>query len=686
MQGTIVGERYVLRDSLGHGGMGRVYRASDELLGRDVALKLLKPQHADNEQFVERFRRESKNVAALSHPNIVSIFDAGEDADGSPYMAMEYIGGGTLADRIEKKGPLDSLEAAGIALQVACALEEAHERGVIHRDIKPHNIFMLEEATSSSATSAAGFGGIAPGGVKVGDFGIARAAAETAMTETSLILGTIRYLSPEQATGEAVGPESDLYSLGVVLYEMITGEVPFDAENPIAIAMKHISEPPPLPREKNPGVSEGIQAVTLKLLSKAPEDRYPSALELVEDLERVARGLPPAGIVAEEKTEILKRPPSSEPSRRPARGRGIVTPHRRSRTGRRVGLLAMFAILAAGLALAGTESSFATLYESFNTGSAAQRVTGMENVKTPSAVEAPVTRVNVPGVVGEKEAAAEKTLEDAGLKVEKESRETSDGEAGTVVSQDPQPDNRVQRGSTVTITVARASATSTVPDLNGLSVQQAEARISEAGLTLGQQGETYSDTMPSGLILNQDSTVGAEAPRDANVDVTVSSGPEPAAAVPAPEPESTPAPESESTPAPEPAPAPAQTTEPETASQSAPAAEPAPTPESSTQPTQQPVPVPETIPQPEATPRTETTPEPTPAVESQDQPPDVLSNGPPNGTLNQPPESQPPTAPTPGPAPPLPGNVPASSPDASDSVVPVTPEPVEPTMPDVLGK
>ncbi|MGB3635925.1 MAG: protein kinase, partial [Rubrobacteraceae bacterium] len=335
MQRTVVGERYMLLDPVGHGGMGRVFRARDELLGRDVALKLLKPQHADNEQFVERFRRESKNVAALSHPNIVSVFDAGEDTDGSPYMAMEYIGGGTLAERIEKEGPLDSLEAAGIALQVACALEEAHGQGVIHRDIKPHNIFLVEEAASSNGNTGNGLGGIAPGGIKVGDFGIARAAAETAMTETSLILGTVRYLSPEQATGEDVGPESDLYSLGVVLYEMITGEVPFDAENPIAIAMKHISEQPTPPREKNPGASEGIQAVTLKLLSKALEDRYRSALVLIEDLERVARGLAPASIsiTVEDKTEILERPYALGPGRRPARGRGLVTPRRRSRTG-----------------------------------------------------------------------------------------------------------------------------------------------------------------------------------------------------------------------------------------------------------------------------------------------------------------------------------------------------------------
>ena len=542
----------MLLDPVGQGGMGRVYRARDESLDRDVALKLLKSQHAENHQFVERFRREAKNAAALSHPNIVSVFDAGEDTNGSPYMAMEYVGGGTLAEKISKDGPLDSLEAAGIALQVACALEEAHEQGVIHRDIKPHNVFMVEEAATSDENMGTGLGGIPPGGVKVGDFGIARAAAETAMTETSLILGTVRYLSPEQATGETVGPESDLYSLGVVLYEMITGEVPFDAENPIAIAMKHLSEPPPPPREKNPGVSESIQVVTLKLLSKAPEDRYSNARELIEDLERVGRGASPAGLLAE--TEIIERPPTSG---RPERGKRVVVPPRRSRTGRRLGVLAVFGILAAGLVLAGTENGFASLYKGFGTESAAQRVSAIQNAPALSAVEAPVTRVSVPDVEGREEAAAETALEDAGLQVEKNFEKTSDSEKGTVISQDPGADSRVQRNSVVTITVAEAPATVAVPDLTGLSAQEAEARLSEASLTLGQQTESYSDSMPAGLILDQGSASGTEAPTGTAVDVTISLGPE---SVATPEPAPEPEPEPESSPEPEPIPEPAART------------------------------------------------------------------------------------------------------------------------------
>ncbi|MDQ4106443.1 MAG: protein kinase, partial [Actinomycetota bacterium] len=375
MQRDLVDKRYSVLGTLGGGGMGQVYLARDELLDREVALKVLRSQHAENQQFVERFRREAKNAAALSHPNIVSVYDAGEGPDGVPYMAMEYVGGGTLGDLIEREAPLDALLAAGIALQVACALQEAHKRGVIHRDIKPLNIFLVEEALSFEGTSGttvlgAALGGLAPGSIKVGDFGIARAAAETAMTETSLILGTVRYLSPEQATGDEVGPASDLYSLGVVLYEMLTGEVPFDAENPIAIAMKHVSEAPVPPREKNPGVPEGLQTVTLKLLSKDPEDRYTDAGELVEDLERVGRGQPLAHPV-EDETATLEQ---TSRLRREAggAGRGGIFAHPK----RSLGLAGAFVVLTAALVLATATGGFADLYESFAPQSASQPVSG----------------------------------------------------------------------------------------------------------------------------------------------------------------------------------------------------------------------------------------------------------------------------------------------------------------------
>src|SRR5215213_1265094 len=245
---SLVGERYEISHLLGAGGMGRVYLARDRSLSRDVALKVLDERHAENPEFVERFRREDKAAASLSHPNMVTVYDAGEDEE-TPYIAMEYLPGGTLKNRI------------------------------VHRDIKPENVLVTDR-----------------GHAKVGDFGIARAAAATAITETDLILGSVRYLSPEQAKGEEVGPRSDLYSLGVVLYEMLTGRVPFDEENPIATAMKHVTEEPASPRELDPTTPKVLETITLKLLKKDPKRRYESATELAEDLERLLVGPIPAAV------------------------------------------------------------------------------------------------------------------------------------------------------------------------------------------------------------------------------------------------------------------------------------------------------------------------------------------------------------------------------------------------------
>jgi eukaryotic-like serine/threonine-protein kinase len=249
---SLVAERYEISHLLGAGGMGRVYLARDRSLSRDVALKVLDERHAENPEFVERFRREAKAAASLSHPNMLTVYDAGED-DETPYIAMEYVPGGTLKNRIQQRGALPPRVAAGVTFEVANALAAAHEKSIVHRDIKPENVLVTDQ-----------------GHAKVGDFGIARAATATAITETDLILGSVRYLSPEQAKGEEVGPPSDLYSLGVVLYEMLTGRVPFDGENPIATAMKHVTEEPTSPRELDPTIPKALEAITLKLLKKDP--------------------------------------------------------------------------------------------------------------------------------------------------------------------------------------------------------------------------------------------------------------------------------------------------------------------------------------------------------------------------------------------------------------------------------
>jgi eukaryotic-like serine/threonine-protein kinase len=276
MQETLVNNRYSIIHALGGGGMAKVYLAHDEVLDRDVALKVLREQFAEDGEFVERFKREAQSAAALSHPNIVQIYDRGTAGDGSSYIAMEYVPGGTIKEHASRSGPLAPETAVSLALQIAEALGAAHERGIVHRDIKPQNVLLT-----------------ATGDAKVTDFGIARAASANTISQRSVVLGTASYMSPEQAMGDPATPKSDLYSLGVVLYEMLAGQLPYTAENPVAVSMKHANEPLCPPRELNPQIPEGLNALVTKLLAKNPEGRYENATELAEDLRRVREGLHP---------------------------------------------------------------------------------------------------------------------------------------------------------------------------------------------------------------------------------------------------------------------------------------------------------------------------------------------------------------------------------------------------------
>ena len=274
MLGEISGGRYVLSDLLGSGGMAEVFLAHDRILGRDLALKVLREDYAKDAAFVSRFQREAVSAAALNHPHVVQVYDQGHAEDGRLYIAMEHVPGGSLKDLITKRGPLDPAEAARLAWQVAEALGAAHERGIVHRDIKPQNV-LIDEAVDA----------------KVADFGIASAASSTSTSGTEFLFGTASYMSPEQAMGERVGPASDLYSLGVVLYEMLTGVLPFEAEGALATAMKHVTDQPVSPRERDPSVPEVMDALVMGLLTKDPEHRCGSAFELAEDLRKARAGL-----------------------------------------------------------------------------------------------------------------------------------------------------------------------------------------------------------------------------------------------------------------------------------------------------------------------------------------------------------------------------------------------------------
>src|SRR5829696_8995123 len=416
--------------------MADVYLAHDDILDRDVALKVMSTRYKGDEEFVERFKREAQSAAALSHPNIVSIFDRGESEDGTYYIAMEYLPGGTLKDRILKRGALPAYTAAAVALQMAEALRAAHERDVIHRDIKPHNILV----TGS-------------GDVKVTDFGIARAASSSTMTRTGHILGTAHYISPEQAMGEHVGPASDLYSLGVVLYEMLTGELPFDADTPIGIAMKHVNGHVRPPQDLDPSVPDGINAITLRLLAKSPEDRYAGDSELIEDLERVCAGLDPSGATTEIMTRAIPAGATTRMNAPPPQQGAVRDKKRRSRTPLLIALLALLvlALLAwAGYSLLGEEKP--------------------TSGKTP--------QLKVPNLVG---MGLEEARGRVGNDFDIQVAERVDGErdVDTIVDQNPSS-GKADEGSKVSVTVVGRQVAD-VPGVVGSERAAAEQKLKEAG-------------------------------------------------------------------------------------------------------------------------------------------------------------------------------------------------------------
>src|SRR5207248_1908946 len=300
--------RYRIIRKLGAGGMANVYLAEDQELGRRVAIKILDDRHAADDSFIERFRREAKNAAGLSHPNIVSIYDRGE-AEGTYSIAMEYLSGRSLKELIVSRGPTPIRIAIDYTRQMLAALGFAHRHGIVHRDIKPHNVVVDSD-----------------GRLKVTDFGIARSGASQ-MTEVGSIIGTAQYLSPEQARGSPVDQTSDLYSVGVVLYEMLTGQVPFTGDTPLEIAMKHLSEVPKPPSELRPDIPHDLDLIVLRALAKNPDERYQTADEFDADLARVAEGLPVgaetadaatavlsgSGLLAAAPTAIVTRPPPPTP-------------------------------------------------------------------------------------------------------------------------------------------------------------------------------------------------------------------------------------------------------------------------------------------------------------------------------------------------------------------------------------
>jgi hypothetical protein len=499
---NLVDNRYEMRGLVGSGGMANVFLAHDQILDRDVALKLLKARYAGDEEFVERFRREARSAAALANPYIVPIFDRGETEDGTYYIAMEYLPGGTLKEWIRSSGALSSQTAVALVLQIAEALQAAHERGIIHRDVKPDNILL----TGS-------------GHVKVTDFGIARAADATTISHFGDILGSAKYMSPEQAAGEEVGPASDLYSLGVVLYEMLTGRVPFEVDTPADLSAKYDQKPPLHPRELNPEVPENLDVIVMRLLERDPKDRYRSATELIEELRRIRSDLPPVAS-SEEVTTTTALAAQAAPTLQ-VRAPGGTGPRWRR------WLLRLTAFMLIGLLSVVGGAVGWNMWWDASKGDVPGEAQGISRKKHQGADREPPgsEEVKVPGVVGLTEQEARERLADAGFGMEVKLRESPPEDTGKVLEQSIPGGKEVEEDSNILLTVAKAPEPASVPDLVGLSYPEAENKLQGAGFLLGGVEEAASDTVPAGVIIKQNPPPGTEHDPNSYVYLTTSVGP-----------------------------------------------------------------------------------------------------------------------------------------------------------------
>src|SRR6266542_2576136 len=500
---TLFDGRYRILRKLGSGGMANVYLAEDEDLGRRVAIKILNDRYANDELFIERFRREAKSAAALSHPNIVSIYDRGE-AEGTYYIAMEVIEGRSLKELILTRGPLPIGQAIAFTFEILDALRFAHRHGIIHRDVKPHNILIGGER------------------VKVTDFGIARAGASQ-MTETGSIIGTAQYLSPEQARGAPVDQTSDLYSLGIVLYELLTGTVPFTGDSPVEIAMKHLSATPERPSAKRPDVPPALDSIVLRALAKDPAQRYQGAEEMDADLERVARGLSVSPRTEEAATTVLRgtdlmnAPTTIQPAPAPVtQVRPPVPPapsgryydYDEPRRRRAIWPWLLAILLVAAAVIAGVY-----VYQQI------QRE--LDQTKP----------VGVADYTGIRELNAVNAIRSDGLSVDPthiHRQPSAKMQVGFVFKQDPTPGERVDKGSFVTIWVSTGKPKAFVPDVRGNTQDDAVAAITAAGLTADVH-PVPSAADDAGKVLAQDPKPGTKVLKGTKVRVNVGSGPKPVA-------------------------------------------------------------------------------------------------------------------------------------------------------------
>lgn len=460
MNGTTLGNRYELIEIIGEGGMSTVYKARDKILDRIVAVKILKDEFSKDKDFVEKFKTEALSAASISHPNIVNIYDVGQE-NNVHYIVMEYVDGTTLKDIIRKQAPLPINRAVDIAIMICDGVHHAHEKGIIHRDIKPHNILITEQ-----------------GMVKVADFGIARAVSAGTITYGKNIVGSVHYFSPEQAKGEVINRTTDIYSIGCILYEMVTGKVPFNADSPITVALKHIHDQPVSPRSINPEIPPSLEGIIFKAMEKIPARRFQSAEDMRNALLNV-HNAKAAALAAGEETG------ADNMKRRKLKPAGM----------------AMIAIALIGLLSGVLFMMGGNLF-------------GQD--------------VAVPDIVGMNMKDADAELTKVGLVMKVIAHENNpDVEKDAVVSQNPGSGRKVKSGKEIEVVISAGSEQVTVPDIRGVSLSEAKVRLANQGLNLVTSQEVYDEKYAAGIVISQNPEADATADAGTNVNVVVSKGKQP---------------------------------------------------------------------------------------------------------------------------------------------------------------
>lgn len=507
MIGKTLGNRYLIEEKVGVGGMAKVYRAKDTLLNRDVAVKVLKDEYMDDEDFLKKFAMEAQSAASLTHANIVSVYDVGSsEVDGKRhnYIVMELVVGKTLKEIIQEKGPLSPDEIVNYGIQIAKALECAHNNKVIHRDIKPHNILIDNDNN-----------------LKVTDFGIARISSAATITYTSSVLGTVHYISPEQAKGKFIDEKSDIYSLGIVLYEMATGQVPFDADNAVGIALKHLQDPLIAPKELIPNLPDGLNNIIVKALEKDPKDRFQSAKEIKSALQNYSEFIFPyeedalsgktvrmnpitegdydnRSTLNRENNQVEETPVEEEAVYEMRKDKPEKKKKKKSSKFKTIVLPILMALAVIVLGVFGTKALKGDKKE-------LEKVPAVKDVTEDRAI---------------------KILENSGFIAEVVKRqESSDIKAGNVISQDPEAGATLEKGEKVNLIISSGIKEIEVPDLDKMSLDEAENKLKEYELKRGVVNKEYSDTVPEGKIMGQKPAFGEKVQQGSSVNVTISRGP-----------------------------------------------------------------------------------------------------------------------------------------------------------------